>query len=130
MTSPLQGRRLLVVEDEHAVAASLTAALEALGSTVVGPVPSVEAALEAIEGESSIDAAIVDVNLGGVMAYAVADRLLARDIPFVFTSGYGTDGLRKRYPQIGNCQKPYLIRHIEDALARAMSEAARRTKLA
>ena len=130
MTSPLHGRRLLVVEDELAVATSLAAALEALGSTVVGPVPSVETALEAIDGESSIDAAIVDVNLGGVMAYAVADRLLARDIPFVFTSGYGTDALRKRYPQIGNCQKPYLVGQIEDALARAISEAARRAKLA
>jgi CheY-like chemotaxis protein len=128
MTSPLHGRRILVVEDEYAVAASLGGALESVGTAVVGPVPSVEKALEAIEREPSIDAAIVDVNLGGVMAHAVAASLLARNVPFVFTSGYGSDVLRERYPEIRNCQKPYLFREIEEALASAMSETGHRVK--
>ncbi|HZZ63770.1 MAG TPA: response regulator [Roseiarcus sp.] len=130
MTSPLHDRHILVVEDEYAVAASLVAALEVFGSAVVGPVPSVEKALEAIETEPLIDAAIVDVNLRGVMAHAVAERLLARNIPFVFTSGYGHDGLRERYPKIRNCQKPYAFGEIEQALASAMREAARHVKSA
>ena len=127
MTSPLHNRRILVVKDEYAIAASLVAALEIVGSAAVGPAPSVKKALEAIETEPRIDAAIVDVNLGGVMAHAVADRLLARNIPFVFTSGYEVDALRNRYPQIKNCQKPYAVQEIEEALASAMSEASRRT---
>lgn len=128
MSSPLQSRRILVVEDEYAIAESLIAALEALGSAVVGPAPSVEKALAAIESEPRIDAAIVDVNLRGVMAEAVADRLMARNIPFVFTSGYGADILCNRYPGTKNCQKPYLIEDIEQALASAMSEARGRLK--
>ena len=127
MTSPFSDRRILVVEDEFAVAASLGDVLEILGAAVVGPVPSVEKALRTIESESRIDAAIVDVNLGGEMAHAVADRLLARNIPFVFTSGYDDAVLRNRYPQIKNCQKPYAFAEIEGALASAMARADRKT---
>lgn len=128
MTSPLHGRRILVVEDDSAVAASLGAVLESVGATVAGPVPSVETALEAIEKELAVDAAIVDVNLAGVTAHAVADRLLARNVPFVFASGYGSDALRKRYPEIKACQKPYLFSEVEEALASAIFEASRGAK--
>jgi hypothetical protein len=55
-----------------------------------------------IESEKIIDGAVVDVNLGGVLAYAVADTLLGRNIPFVFTSGYEHDVLRSRYPKVRN----------------------------
>jgi CheY-like chemotaxis protein len=127
MSSPLRSRRILVVEDEYAIAESLVAALEAIGSAVVGPALSVERALAAIEREPHIDAAIVDINLRGVLAHAVADRLMARNIPFVFTSGYGVDILPKRYPGIKNCQKPYLIEDVEQALASAISEVGRQS---
>ena len=69
----------------------------------------------------------MDVNLGGALAYAVADTLLARKIPFVFTSGYEDDILRTRYPQIRNCLKPYLFLNMEQALSSAISGADRRS---
>lgn len=125
MTSLLHGRRILVVEDEPEVAASFAAALESIGAATIGPAASVDEALEAIERESGIDAAIVDVNLGGVMADAVADRLSARKVPFVFTSGYGKNALGERYPQTRNCHKPAPFREIEAALASAISAADR-----
>ena len=130
MTSPLQHCRILVVEDEYAIAASLGDALQSVGATVVGPAPSVEIALRTIETEPRIDGAIVDINLGGAMADAVADRLLALNIPFIFTSGYEDAALRKRYPRITNCQKPYAFERIEEALLGAMSGASPRTKIA
>jgi CheY-like chemotaxis protein len=120
-SSALRDRRILVVEDEYLIAVSLSDALSAAGSVVVGPVPSVDKAMEKIESEPHIDAAIVDVNLGGALAYPVADMLLARNIPFVFTSGYEDDGLRKRYPDIRNCAKPCLFPKMEEALTSAMS---------
>ena len=58
------------------------------------------------------------------MADAVADRLLALNIPFIFTSGYEDAALRKRYPRITNCQKPYAFERIEEALLGAMSGAS------
>ena len=62
MTSPLQHCRILVVEDEYAIAASLGDALQSVGATVVGPAPSVEIALRTIETEPRIDGAIVDIT--------------------------------------------------------------------
>jgi CheY-like chemotaxis protein len=117
----LRDRRILVVEDEYLIALTLSDQLEGVGSTVVGPVPSVESAIKVIESDLEIDAAILDINLGGVKVYRVADALLARNIPFVFASGYEDDFLRTRYPQIRNCHKPYLFPELEGALASALS---------
>lgn len=122
MVSPaLRGRRVLVVEDEYLIAVSLSDHLQAIGSTVIGPAPSVEKAIRLIESNPRIDVAILDFNLGGVSAYAVADALLARNIPFVFSSGYDSSDLRDRYPQIKNCQKPYLFPQMEEYLVSALS---------
>jgi len=120
-SSALRDRRILVVEDEYLIAVSLSDQLEGVGSIVIGPVPSVEKAMKAIESDSNIEAAILDVNLGGSMAYPVADALMARNIPFVFTSGYEDSDLRNRYPQVRNCLKPYLFPEMERALANALS---------
>ena len=103
------------------IAMSLQDALENAGSVVVGPVPSVEKAIKKIESEPHIDAAVLDVNLGGVLAYPVADMLVARKIPFVFTSGYEDNVLRDRYSRVKNCPKPYLFPAMEEALVEAMS---------
>jgi CheY-like chemotaxis protein len=123
----LRDRRILVVEDEYLIAMMLSDALESVGSVVVGPVPSVEKAITTIATDPDIDAAILDINLGGAMAYPVADALLARNIPFVFTSGYEDDVLRTRYPQIRNCHKPYLFPNMEEALTGAITGSHRRT---
>jgi CheY-like chemotaxis protein len=117
----LRDRHILVVEDEYLIAMTLHDALERVGSVVVGPVPSVEKAIKAIASNPDIDAAILDMNLGDAMAYPVADALLARSIPFVFTSGYEDDVLRSRYPEVSNCHKPYLFRQMEEALTNALS---------
>ena len=119
-SSPLRDRRILVVEDEYLIAMTLSEHLEEVGWIVIGPVSSVEKAIKAIESNQQIDAAVVDVNLGGAMAFPVADALLARNIPFIFTSGYEGDALRERYPQIKNCLKPYLFPEMERALASAL----------
>ena len=119
-SSALRDRRILIVEDEYLIAMSLQDELTSIGSAVVGPVSSVERALKTIEADRDIDAAVVDVNLGGVMAYPVADLLLARKIPFVFTSGYEDDILRQRYPHVKNCLKPYLFPKMAEALTGAI----------
>jgi CheY-like chemotaxis protein len=122
-SSALRDRRILVVEDEYLVAMSLAEALQDAGSIVLGPVSSVDEAINKIESEPHIDGAVLDVNLGGMLAYAVADLLIARKIPFVFTSGYEDNLLRDRYSQVKNCAKPYLFAAMEEALVEAMSHA-------
>ena len=72
----LTGRRILLVEDEFFIAEDMACQLEAGGAEVIGPVASVDAAIELIEQTERIDGAVVDVNLQGVMSWPVADALL------------------------------------------------------
>ena len=109
-SSALRDRRILVVEDEYLIAMNLQDGLENVGSVVLGPVPSVEKAIKKIESEPHIDAAVLDVNLGGALSYGVADKLIARKIPFVFTSGYEDNVLRSRYSGVKNAPNPICFR--------------------
>ena len=122
-SSALRDLRILVVEDEFLIAMNLVDALENAGSFVLGPVASVAKAISKIESEAYIDAAVVDVNLGGLLAFPVADMLVARKIPFIFTSGYEDNVLKTRYSQVKNCLKPYHFRAMEEALVEAMSRS-------
>lgn len=117
MTSPpLRDRLILAVEDEYYLAMELERDLATAGAVVIGPVPSVEQALALIAAEPAIDAAVLDVNLGGEMAHPVAEALLTRGIPFVLTTGYTDGKLGERYPNIPRCEKPLDFRTLEKAL--------------
>jgi CheY-like chemotaxis protein len=106
MGSLLAGRRILVVEDEVMVAWLLEDSLAAFGCVALGPAVRVGEALEMIEAEA-VDAVVLDVNLNGQMSYPVADKLVLRGVPFVFSSGYGRERLAERYRGFPMVQKPY-----------------------
>ena len=92
----LRGRRILLVEDEMMVAWLVADMLGDLGCEVVGPASHVDRALTMLAAET-IDAAVLDLNLGGVRSYPVADALTERGIPFVFATGYGEDSVLEGY---------------------------------
>jgi DNA-binding LytR/AlgR family response regulator len=103
----LEGRCLLVVEDEYLVAADLAASLELLGAEVVGPAGSVEEALTLVENEGGrLDGAVLDINLRNERVYPVADVLAARGVPFVFTTGYDAAVVPRPYSDVPRCEKP------------------------
>jgi two-component sensor histidine kinase/PAS domain-containing protein/CheY-like chemotaxis protein len=82
-----EGSRVLLVEDEHMVATEMAANLTAAGCRVIGPVPSLSQAIELAESED-LDAAILDINLGGDLVWPAAKRLRARGVPLIFATGY------------------------------------------
>lgn len=85
------GKRVLVVEDDVLVALGIEQILAELKYGVLGPAYSVEEALELLEEETP-DAALLDMNLGGVLSTAVARRLRSRNIRFAYCTGYGERG--------------------------------------
>ncbi len=111
----LKGKRILVVEDEYFIAKSLAQDLQRAGAEILGPVPTVAEALQLI-GVGLFDAAVLDVNLRGEMAYPIADALTERRVPFVLATGYSADALPARYASVPRCDKPVDA----DALAAAL----------
>src|SRR5215207_3626023 len=69
--------RILVVEDEAMIAMLVEEMVLDFGSEVVGPAAKMEEALR-LASDASLDAAILDVNVGGAVVYPVADLLRAR----------------------------------------------------
>jgi len=98
--------RILIIEDEHIVAEALGRALRGSGAEVVGMAATVDQALELL-ASIPIDGALLDINLRGVRAFAVADRLIDRGLPFVFTTGYGAPIIPEAYRHIAVLQKPF-----------------------
>ncbi|MDQ0466378.1 CheY-like chemotaxis protein [Caulobacter ginsengisoli] len=122
MPSPLAGRRILVVEDEMMVALLLEDMLADLGCLVVGSVVCVEDALAMID-ILFLDAAVLDVNLGGQMSYPIADALIAAGVPFIFSTGYAANRLQEGYRTLPMLQKPYHRSELADALAAILALA-------
>lgn len=114
---PLRGLRLFVVEDEALVAMLLEQMLEELGCVIVNLSGTVAQALDQVEKVApKVDLAILDVNLGGERVYPVADALAARDVPFLFATGYGPSGLDDLYPDRTVLSKPYVESSLVNAL--------------
>lgn len=115
-TNGLAGRRILVVEDDNFLAADVVGGLEAIGAQVVGPVGDIDDALDLIGRTELLDAAVLDLNLRGKMAFPVADALMERHVPFVFATGYDKAAIPARYGAVARCEKPVDARRIATAL--------------
>ncbi|GJD57780.1 putative transcriptional regulatory protein pdtaR [Methylobacterium dankookense] len=102
----LQGIRVLVVEDEAAISMLLEDMLLDFGCDVVGPAARLATALE-MAGTETFDIAILDVNVAGEPIYPVAEAIAQRDLPLVFSTGYGGAGIREPFRDRPVVQKPF-----------------------
>jgi CheY-like chemotaxis protein len=115
----LARKRVLIIEDENIVALNIASEVTSRGAVVIGPVGTVDGALKAIKN-ADVDGAIVDINLRGTPAFAVADALTNRQIPFVFATGYAFD-VPARHANVQRFEKPTKPSVICSALEAAMS---------
>jgi len=113
-----EARRVLIVEDEFLIAMLLEDLLSRMGHRVVACVAGVDEAIELVN-EMDIDFAILDINLGGEQSFPVAALLRQRKIPFVFATGYGTEGLADEFRNELALRKPYDPPDLERAIAEA-----------
>jgi len=116
----LAGRRILVVEDEMMIAMLVEDMLSELGCSVVGPAHALDTALDLAQTEVGLDAALLDVNLGGQPVFAVADALRAKGVPAIFSTGYGDAGLRDVDRGSPVLQKPFRAGDLARALNKAL----------
>lgn len=114
----LQNRRVLVVEDDFLIGDALSELLQGVGADVIGPVGwATEALAMAKRSDLAIDIALLDVDLHGERSYPIADVLIGRAIPFVFTTGYHCDVVEARYRDYPRYEKPLSGRALVATLA-------------
>jgi DNA-binding response OmpR family regulator len=124
MTDALKGVRVLVVEDEYFVAILIEEILESAGCVVMGPIPRLLEALDAVDHED-YDVAVLDVNLAGERIDPVADALSERNVPFLFVTGYGASALPGEYAERPLLHKPFRMAELLGALSRVLSPSIR-----
>ncbi len=92
MTS-LVGKKALLVEDEILLAILFEDMLSDMGMAVVGPYRTVKEAMGALDGGAEIDIALLDIDLGRETSASVADALIEKSVPFLFTTGFGSTAI-------------------------------------
>lgn len=102
----LKDLRILVVEDEYLLAMELSDFLSDAGALIIGPVGTLNDTFELIGKTSLIDGAILDINLRGETVFPAADKLVERNVPILFTSGYDAAGLPSRFRHCDLLGKP------------------------
>ena len=105
MDKLLSGRRVLVVEDEMLVLMNIEDMLADLGCESVIAAATVDQAVTLIDAQV-LDAAMLDMNLNGKKSFPVADKLAARGVPFVFSTGYSAQDMRVGYRDRPLLKKP------------------------
>ena len=117
---------VLIVEDDPIIALDFEDTILGFGVKTVRTAGNVAKALEMIT-ERAPDFALLDVGLVREKSFAIAERLDALKIPFVFVTGYGAD---VRLPAaLANkplLAKPYSADALEAALKRRSDRGGKR----
>lgn len=107
--------KILVAEDDLALASALEEMLRYMDYVVVGPYHTLESALIGAELED-FDAALLDINLGGEKVFELAAMLEVEQTPFLFMSGLA-DSLPEYLAKHYRCvDKGTLVDELEDEI--------------
>jgi light-regulated signal transduction histidine kinase (bacteriophytochrome)/CheY-like chemotaxis protein len=121
---PLAGFNVLILEDNLIVALEAEDLLRSLGATSVVAVSTIAAAVR-IRETTSIDFAMLDINLGFENSLGFAASLRASKTPFLFASGYGEQ--RKTGDSLFielTVSKPYDREALQSAIALTLARIA------
>jgi CheY-like chemotaxis protein len=124
---PDQAQRILVVDDNHDAADSLSMLLETLGHETRTVHSGFEAVAAAVEFQPSL--VFLDIGLPGISGYEVARRLKSDDAlattMIVAVTGWGTEEDRRRAAEAGfdvHLTKPIDIAAVQNVLVRSTSD--------
>jgi two-component sensor histidine kinase/CheY-like chemotaxis protein len=95
----------LLVEDEPLIAMMMADMLMEFDFDVLGPFATVDKAMLAVD-QTSVQVALLDVNLAGEMVYPVASRLRELGVPFIFMTGYSPESIERRFIETPILKKP------------------------
>jgi DNA-binding response OmpR family regulator len=120
--NPLQGLRILIVEDNPYIAVALEDMLLEQGLVIAGVARTIERAL-LLAATEPVDIALLDVNIGDRQIDPVAEALTRLGTPFIFTTGCGRAGLPEAFLDRPIVEKPFYIEEILQTLRGALTSA-------
>jgi len=115
MTQTLASKRILVVEDNYILAMDICEWLREAGADVAGPVPDCARAFEELD-RRSVDAAVIDINLGQGPTFEIAERLRRENVPFLFATGYDQSAIPDGFRTAPRLEKPFKGRDLIGAV--------------
>jgi CheY-like chemotaxis protein len=116
------GGSVFLVEDEVMIRMMVADMLEELGYSVAAEAGEINEAIKLAQ-TATFDIAILDVNVNGKVISPVAELIMARNLPFIFATGYGSSGLPEQYRDRPALQKPFQL----ETLARMIDTALKGT---
>jgi CheY-like chemotaxis protein len=109
---------VLIVEDDAIIALDFEDTILGFGVKTVRTAANVAKALDLI-ADRAPDFALLDIGLVREKSFAIAERLDALQIPFVFVTGYGADArLPAAFVDKPRLPKPYSTEALQAALRR------------
>jgi CheY-like chemotaxis protein len=116
----LSGRRVLVVEDELLLAMMIEDMLADLGCGAVSTAATVDEALALIDAHV-FDAAMLDMNLNGNASHSVAEVLVARGVPFIYSTGNNGGTMKPGFEDRPVLRKPFKDEQLVEILSHLVS---------
>jgi len=124
---PLDGLRILIVEDDYYLATDTQAVIEGAGGKVVGPFGTAGEARAALDADGA-DLAVIDINLGSGPAFDLARHLHSTNLPFLIATGYDQAVVPDDLKAVVRLEKPFRPAELASAAA-SVHEAANAGKL-
>lgn len=124
---PLDGLRVLVLEDEFLIAMEVEQACRDSGAAEVRICRTLEEIGTTLSGALDFDVAVIDLRLGLISSVDFARTLFEAGVPFIFATGYAdSQEMSENFPGVRVVTKPYLGNEVVDALADTLQRVPQR----
>jgi DNA-binding response OmpR family regulator len=111
-----------IVEDDFCLSTDLETVLRASGANVAAAFPEEDSALEWLHTcTHRPDAALVDINLGSGPSFRVARALRAKNVPFIFITGYEPTIIPAEFNAEIRLQKPIELMTVARAVSQLLA---------
>lgn len=117
------GGAVFLVEDEAMIRMMVADMLEDLGYTIAAEAGEIDQAIK-LARATNFDIAILDVNVNGKLISPVAGVIASRNRPFIFATGYGTQGLPPEFRDRPALQKPFQMESLAAMIERTLRGTA------
>ena len=121
---PLVGCHILIVEDEFLIADDVAAMLRGAGAEVIGPAASLPEGMRLAAHANRIDAAVLNIDLQGVMVFPLAEELQAHGVRFIFLTGFEETNIPDQFADVPCCRKPTGTTCVIDELSQLLRPIA------